>query len=233
MKKFLLSVFVGIAVLSTLAAQNTDDPFAWKDQPQYSTYTIFNLGILPKIPGWQDRTETVGLKTGWPVVTGQQATMTGFECSWVYSGSAYMTGCQASMLMNHHLYGIGFQPAIVMNYSMKSFEGMQASCVFNYANNLRGVQAGALNIANYMVGFQPGVIGNITQKADGLQAGLFSITQKLDGCQLGGFNYAKDSSEGFQIGFFNIAKEKGLQFGFINIIPGGKLPFMILFNYSE
>lgn len=232
MKKFFLTVSAIAAVCFSAAAADKSN-LDW-ERPQYRTYTIFNLGILPKIPGWQDNTETIGIKTGWPVVTGKNATMIGFESSWAYSGSEYMTGVQGSMLMNYNKHGEGFEAAIGLNFSSRSFVGMQASCVFNLANNLVGVQAGALNICRTMDGFQPGVIGNITEESAGCQAGLFSITKVLKGCQVGGLNLAKDSTDGFQVGFFNIASGgKGLQFGLVNIIPGGKIPFMLFFNMSK
>lgn len=238
MKKILIAMVAAFCAAFTVSAAEVAgaagaDPFVW-EQPQYKTYTVFNLGILPKIPGWQDNTETIGIKTGWPVVTGQNATMTGCESSWVYSGSDYMTGVQASMLLNRHLYGYGFQPAIVMNLSMKSLVGMQASCVFNYANNVMGVQAGAVNILTYINGFQPGVLFNYADKVEGCQAGLFGIIKKLNGCQLGGVNITEDASEGFQIGFVNIISNgKGMQFGIFNILPGAKIPFTLFFNMGK
>lgn len=239
MKKLLFTVAAAFALFCAAAeakdsAQPTkEDPFAW-EQPAYRTYTIFNLGIFPKIPGWQDNTETIGIKTGWPVVTGKNATMTGFESSWVYSGSEYVTGIQASMLMNLHKHCRGFQPAIGFNFSTETLDGMQAAVGFNFANRVRGVQASSLNFTRSMVGFQPGVIGNITEEVCGFQTGFFSLTSKLDGVQFGGVNIVtKDSTEGIQVGFVNIAKEKGMQFGLVNIIPGGKLPFMLFFNYAK
>jgi len=239
MKKLLLAAFAA-AFLCT-AAQAADqkaqtqpaDPFEWT-QPTYKTYTVFNLGIFPKIPGWQDNTETIGIKTGWPAVTGMNATMTGFESSWAYSGSEYVTGLQASMAVDWNRYCRGMQAVLGVNFSMEALDGMQAAVGFNFANNIRGMQAGSMNFAQNLTGFGAGVIGNITGNTEGVQAGLFDLTGKLDGLQFGGINIVKESCDNcWQVGLWNQAKEKGIQFGLINIIKGGKMPFMILFNYAD
>lgn len=65
----------------------------------------------------------------------------------------------------------------------------------------------------------------------GLAVSCVNLNSVLQGVVIGAVNVA-DEVEGLQIGAVNYAKKKGLQIGLVNIIPGGVLPVMILFNFN-
>ena len=202
---------------------------------QYKTWSIFQLGFFPGIPSYVDHSHVIGIKTGWPISGGNGSWVDGFESSWIYSGTDRVYGLQASLFMNISKEIRGFEPAIAININRGFVTGFQASCVFNLAGEVNGIQAGALNIARSMTGFQPGVLGNITRKMCGFQAGLYNITESLDGVQAAPlFNVTKDvESTFFQMGLVNVSSGKrGVQFGLINIISDGALPFFPFFNIS-
>jgi hypothetical protein len=63
----------------------------------------------------------------------------------------------------------------------------------NYAQNYKGVEWAAVNIAN----------GHFT----GWQGGFINYAQKLTGLQLGTINYVETAQSGLQIGFINVIQD--------------------------
>jgi hypothetical protein len=81
---------------------------------------------------------------------------------------------------------------------------------------LRGLQTGPLNLTG--------------DQAKGVQFGAVNIADRMAGLQLGAVNIA-DDFRGLQLGLVNITRAmRGLQIGLVNIIAEGPLPFMVLAN---
>lgn len=232
MKKLLL--FAVAAIAFGITASATAAEAKTSGAPVYKYWAPFQLGFFPGVPSYVNDSRVIGLKTGWPISGGRNSRLDGFESSWIYSGTDYVNGLQASIFMNISKEVKGFEPAIAFNFNRVSLTGIQASCVFNLAGDVVGIQAGGLNIAKSVIGFQPGVLGCITESMKGFQAGLFTIAEKMNGCQASPiFNLMGETSGAFQIGLVNVAtKGKGIQFGLINVIKGGKAPFIPFFNMS-
>ena len=225
MKKFFLPAFLGmfLFVFSLQAAESA--------QPETSGWTPFQLGFFPRVPQYTYSSNVYGIKTGWPMCSGI-GQVKGLEASWLLSGTDYIDGAQGSMVCSIGKKVNGLQASIVLCLNKTLVSGIQASCVFNCAGAVIGLQAGGLNIAGSMSGFQPGVLGNITGEMSGFQAGLYNVTGTLKGMQASAVNVAGDAQGGFQFGVVNVSGNGGCQFGLINIIKGGVLPVMILFNFD-
>jgi hypothetical protein len=232
MKKLLL--FAVAAIAFSLTASATAAEAKASGAPVYKYWSPFQLGFFPGVPSYVNNSRVIGLKTGWPISGGKNSRLDGFESSWIYSGTDYVNGLQASIFVNISKEVKGFEPAIAMNINRVSLTGIQASCAFNLAGDVIGIQAGGLNIAKSVVGFQPGVLGCITKEMTGFQAGLFTMAEKMDGFQASPlFNLMGENDGSFQLGLVNVAtKGKGVQIGLINVIKGGKVPFIPFFNMS-
>lgn len=232
MKKILLFAVAALAfsITTSLTAANSST----SSKPVYKYWTPFQLGFFPGVPSYVNNSRVIGIKTGWPISGGKNSQLDGFESSWIYSGTDYMNGLQASIFMNISKELRGFEPAIVFNFNRIKLTGIQASCLFNLAGDVIGIQAGGLNIAKSVIGFQPGVLGCITEDMKGFQAGLFTIAKKMKGFQASPlFNLMDENPGAFQLGLVNISTgKKGIQLGLINVIEGGKIPFMPFFNIS-
>ena len=227
MKKLLLAFFCLAAVgLSAL------EVFTTTAEPHYRDWSPFQLGFFPGIPGYVDNSRVMGFKTGWPISSGLDSTVDGFEASWFYSGTDTVNGLQTGLFMNISRHIAGFTPAGVLNINTQDVIGFQASVVMNQAGDVAGLQASSLNIARDLYGCQLGVIGSIAREANGLQTGLVTVAQKLDGFQLAVVNVCGEVEDTFfQIGLVNVAtKEHGIQLGLINVIKDGWFPFLPIFN---
>lgn len=234
MKKFLLFALIASAVSSVSFLGAAEAPAA-DDKPTYSYWAPIQIGLFPGVPSYVNDSRVIGLKTGWPISGGRGSTLDGFESSWIYSGTDYVNGLQASIFMNISKRLVGFEPAIAFNFNRVRLIGFQASCVFNLAGDVTGVQAGGLNIARSINGFQPGVLGCITKEMNGCQMGLFTVAEKLDGTQFSPVVNVAGETDGFifQMGLVNVAtRGKGIQVGLINVIKDGKFPFIPFFNMS-
>jgi hypothetical protein len=110
--------------------------------------------------------------------------------------------------------------------------GLQLSPFVNISDVMDGVQFCAItNATNHVAGWQMSMI-NVSDVAYGLQMGIVNVdTVKLKGAQFGVYNYSEEVG-GVQLGIVNIAKKCGVQFGLINIIEDGWLPFFPLINIS-
>jgi hypothetical protein len=112
----------------------------------------------------------------------------------------------------------GLEVGIVGNIRTGIVSGMQVSAAYNYAANLRGFQAGLVNISSIRtVGFQSGLI-NIGHTVHGFQTGLVNINQDVfNGFQTGLVNVTADMS-GVQAGLINHqwGEMRGLEMGLIN-----------------
>lgn len=87
----------------------------------------------------------------------------------------------------------------------KSVAGTDWSLFVSLTENIKGNQCSIVNVSKNSVGDQGGFV---------------NVTSGSKGCQWGFINFAKDNTEGLQIGF-------------INIMDNGWLPFFIIFNFSK
>lgn len=191
-------------------------------------WTPFQIVFLPKLPSYAHNSNVYGIKSGWPITCGI-GRVRGLEISWFYSGTEHIRGVQASWLINDNRFMQGLQVTWILNINRVMFDGIQASCIANFAGNLQGLQCGGFNMAKNFTGFQPGVFGNIANDFTGFQLGLYNVADDMRGFQLSGVNVS-DACDGLQFGFVNVAKERGVQLGLINIIKGSPLPFFPIFN---
>jgi len=85
---------------------------------------------------------------------------------------------------------------------------------------MRGVQWGAVNLAESMVGWQSGLVNYTERRFEGLMWGTVNYAGEISGLQLGIVNYA--------------ARANGLQIGLVNIIKeGGQFPVMVIVNWGK
>ena len=131
-------------------------------------------------------------------------------------------GFQFSLLLNRvdgELHGM--QLSAAANRSGGAARGMQLTGLVNYAESLRGLQAGILsNTAARLDGFQAGMV-NAAGRARGLQVGAVNAAWRGTGVQAGLVNVAGRFT-GVQAGLLNIAKKAdGAVLGPLNIIGNG------------
>ena len=74
----------------------------------------------------------------------------------------------------------GAQVSLVGNYAQmdgdrQGLNGLQATVLYNFTNNLRGAQVGAINVSSYFKGVQVGIKNRSTYAPKGLQFGLFNV----------------------------------------------------------
>jgi hypothetical protein len=107
-----------------------------------------------------------------------------------------------------------------VNFCLADVRGAQAGWV-NVAELIDGVQLGTVNIAQDAWGIGLGVV-NIAEAARGTAVGVVNIAERFEGFALGTVNIA-DSATGFQLGVVNIAGDlEGEALGIVNIIGNGR-----------
>jgi hypothetical protein len=165
-------------------------------------WSFIQIGLFPRVPGCTQYSNVYGLKLGLPMVDGN-GRVYGVEPSFLYSGTSYVIGFQGSW----------FGPAI--------------------AREVVGVQGGPGSaVARKVCGVQGGAVSVCTERFDGFQGSFVGVvTGPVKGCQAAIVNYA-ESLNGLQIGAFNYSEKNGAQFGLINIIKNGALPFCPIFNIA-
>lgn len=128
--------------------------------------------------------------------------MSGAQFAGVFNSAGKdVRGAQFSSVFNtagDSVYGV--QAATVFNLADDDVTGAQLSCVLNYAANIKGLQAGLLNIAS--------------KEARGLQLGLINISHDLDGAAIGLVNIVINGITRFDVweeetGFTKIAAKHG------------------------
>ena len=198
------------------ALQNKED--LTKPPRKMNQWSIFQIGFLPKWPSFTKISNVYGLKLGAPMCSGYGRVF-GIEPSILYSGTRHIWGVQAS------LFGTCLAQEI---------RGIQASSFGpSMTTKLMGLQAvGTLGMSDTVTGAQIAPVTICRNSVTGFQFGAVNIARPVTGFQGGAVNIAEDV-KGVQLGIFNYAKRQGLQFGLINIIKDGFLPFTIIFNYSS
>lgn len=128
-----------------------------------------------------------------------------------------MYGIQLAGIYNFNADCTGIQVSGITNINEGDFTGLQAGTLFNYCNEMKGIQFSLVNYSSESYGIQTGGL-NSGEKVCGIQVGLVNSGENVCGVQIGVFNYAKRMS--------------GVQIGLVNIIEEGGLPFMVFFNAS-
>lgn len=193
-------------------------------------WVFFQLGILPGIPSGTDSSNVYGIKSGWPIVTGD-GRVRGIEASWLWSGTSHVDGIQASWVFCMNRLMNGIMANFVTNINTGMMNGVQATFGFNRAGDLNGLQASSFNYTCDVKGFQAAAIGNITGDVIGFQASVvYNQTGDFTGFQTALINNAEEVT-GLQVGLINLAKRKGFQFGLLNFIEDGWLPFFPVVNF--
>jgi len=135
-------------------------------------------------------------------VSGGTGAVDGIEITPVLSYSDYVYGVQISGFMNHSKITEGFHCGFV-NASTEWTKGLQLSAINLNFQNSTGVDLAVVN----------------------------ATSKNMRGVQLGVVNYVSNQ-KGLQFGVFNVAEWSSIQFGLINIIQNGWLPFFPFFNFS-
>ena len=184
----------------------------------HDQWSLFQIGFFPEWPSFTRLSNVYGIKLGAPMCDGY-GRVYGIEPSILYSGTRYVGGIQASFwgtCLAREIYGIQsstFGPCIT-----GSVYGLQAVGSLGMAEEVYGAQIAPVTMCGTeLVGIQFGVVNMTTKKLTGFQGGAVNLVEELDGVQLGVFNYSE---------------KNGLQFGAINIIKNGFIPFMLLINYK-
>ena len=139
---------------------------------------------------------------------------TGFPVS---GGSGAVSGAELAPIISasDEIYGV--QGAPLISYAKKA-EGVRCSFMNISSKKTKGLQIGAMNL-------------NL-QNSSGLDIAVINVASgNMRGVQLGAGNYA-GGERGVQFGIFNMSEWCGVQFGLINIIQNGWLPFCPIFNIS-
>jgi len=110
----------------------------------------------------------------------------------------------------------------------QQLDGLQASVVFNQADELRGAQAALVNIGGQVDGVQLGAV-NHAESARGLQLGLVNSGGDGGGLQVGLVNIARDY-KGAAVGLITVHK-KGYNHLFLN--TGTMDPYMVSASWGS
>ena len=191
-------------------------------------WTIFQIGFWLDFPSSTANSNVYGIKTGQPMSSGI-GRVHGTEISWFTSATDNIKGLQVCWCTCFSEYLQGVQASLGFNLTKKELEGFQAGPV-NISGNFYGFQAGAVNLGENISGFQAAPLLNCAGTIDGVQMGLVNLAKTFNGFQASAVNLAEENSNGFQLGFFNMSKGKGVQIGILNYTKGALIPWFPLFN---
>ncbi len=184
----------------------------------HNKWTLFQIGFSPEWPSFTRMSNVYGVKLGAPMCDGY-GRVYGVEPSILYSGTRYIGGIQASFwgtCLAREVYGIQsstFGPCIT-----GSIYGLQAVGSLGMAEEVYGAQIAPVTMCGTeLTGIQFGVVNMTSKKLTGFQGGAVNLAEELDGVQLGVFNFSE---------------KDGLQFGALNIIKNGWLPFFPVVNFN-
>jgi hypothetical protein len=100
-----------------------------------------------------------------------------------------------------------------------AMSGLDLGLANHVSGPMKGVQFGAVNLAQSMVGWQDGFVNYTEGDFEGFQWGAVNYAGRINGLQLAVVNYA-ERANGVQVGLINIIKE------------GGVFPVMIIVNWG-
>ena len=200
---FILTIMIGFTSLGLSDLEVIDDQTSLYDKG-YST-TIENWTVFQFV-----------ICPGVPGVT--------------YNSAVY--GLKIGVPMSGGIGCVGGVEMSLISSTTSRVYGVQMAAFVNIADQVEGVQLAAItNATDNVSGLQMSMI-NVSGNASGVQFGLANVdSENLNGCQAGIYNYVKDAN-GLQFGIINVAKKSSFQFGLINIIEDGWMPFFPLINFS-
>lgn len=254
MKKLIILI-IALMAGSLINAQDVK-----KDQKPMDDWTCFQIGFWFDVPSSTANSNVYGLKTGQPISSGH-GRVYGPEISWFVAGTDYIKGGQASFIFCKSITQDGVQAAFGVCINQENLSGLQATLIASMnrgaldgvqcsaglcmtEKELNGLQAGVVNLSDNLNGFQASAV-NVTGDVSGVQCGFVNCTKDFSGCQLSLVNISKkvsglqasvynqsEESKALQLGVINIARKTGFQFGLVNVIKDGWLPFCPLINFS-
>lgn len=234
-------LFIAMMILScAFVMQAADAPAAAQPpakavpaQPQaqpLDKWTPFQICFWFDIPASSKTSNVFGIKTGQTISSGI-GRVYGLEASWFCAATDNVEGAQGSwfVCINKKLEGV--QASLAFCRSKEELTGLQASLI-NIGGAINGFQPGGVNIDSGDVnGIQMAAITNVSKDLVGAQFGIVNYSKKLTGFQASALNMA-DGGDGFQLGAINISNTRGIQFGAINYIKDGWIPFLPILNIS-
>ncbi len=131
-----------------------------------------------------------------------------------------------------HVEGVDFG---LISSSVKNVSGLQYSIFANNSENVEGVEIAMLNnISESVKYFQFAGINNVNGEVRGGQIAVINnVRFNATGFQLGILNNVNGNMEGVQIGLINnTVTAYGIQFGLINVIKNGWIPFLPIVNFT-
>ena len=237
MKKIALMFAVICSAMLTFAAEapaqktTVRNPSVVIPQPDpLDRWSIFQIGLFPNIPQNTVTSNVYGVKCG--LMVDGYGRVFGAEASWLYSGTCYIYGVQGSWVSCYNREFDGIQAAFACCFNRNRFNGVQASLGLCVAGDFQGLEASALNISGNVTGLQAAAICNVTDDVTGFQAAVIcNRTGDVTGFQTSLVNVA-EKSRALQVGLINVAKKGGFQFGLINYIEDGVIPFFPFINFQ-
>lgn len=227
MKKLLIATIILAGALS-MPLQAAD---AQKDQKDpLKEWTFFQLGFWFDVPSYTKTSNVYFLKLGCPVSSGL-GRVKGNELAIFWAGTDYVEGLQSSFIVCENRKVDGVQASLGYCNSMESMNGLQACVGVNMSEKTNGFQPGIVNISGDTNGLQMAAITTISKDLNGAQFSIVNSSKTLNGFQASAVNMA-DGGNGVQLGVVNITNKRGIQFGLVNYIKDGWIPFMPLMNIS-
>lgn len=228
MKKLLVSAIILAGVLgmslqaADVAVKNGKDPL--------NDWTFFQLGFWFDVPSYTQTSNVYFLKLGCPTSSGI-GRVKGNELAIFWAGTDYVEGLQSSFIVCENKRMDGVQASAGFCRSREKLNGLQACAGLNMSETTNGFQPGIVNIAGDVNGLQMAAITTISKDINGAQFSIVNFSKKLNGFQASAVNMA-DGGNGVQLGAVNITDKRGIQFGLINYIKDGWIPFLPIFNIS-
>ncbi len=228
MKKLLISAIIlasalGMPLQAADAADKTGkDPL--------NEWTFFQLGFWFDVPSYTRNSNVYFLKLGCPASSGI-GRVKGNELAIFWAGTDYVEGLQSSFIVCEDRRMDGVQASLGFCRSRENLNGLQACGGVNMSETTNGFQPGGVNIAGDVNGLQMAAITNISKDINGAQFSIVNSSKKLNGFQASAVNMA-DGGDGVQLGAVNITNKRGIQFGLVNYIKDGWVPFLPILNIS-
>jgi hypothetical protein len=228
MKKLLISAIILASALG-MPLQGAD-AVAKEGKDPLNEWTFFQLGFWFDVPSYTRTSNVYFLKLGCPTSSGI-GRVKGNELAIFWAGTDYVEGLQSSFIVCENRRMDGVQASLGFCQSKEKLNGLQACAGVNMSETTNGFQPGAINIAGDVNGLQMAAITTISKDINGAQFSIVNFSKKLNGFQASAVNMA-DGGDGVQLGVVNIGNKRGIQFGLINYIKDGWIPFLPIFNIS-
>ena len=166
-------------------------------QKKYSStiqnWTIFQIALVPGVPGVTRNSAVYGLKLGLPV-SGGNGCVGGIEMSLVGSTTSRVYGVQMSPFVN----------------TAGTMSGLQMCVITNATDYVNGWQMSLINSSDISSGVQLGLVNVDSKAMSGVQTGVFNFAERANGLQLGIVNIS--SEKGFQLGLINVINDGWIPF---------------------